>query len=228
MSLFYQKSIVIEKLRGKKIKKNIEKMNVIKRNEKKQTIDDIAKNLLLLANDDEHITKQLLPELEHLLEQFSPQYQQQSQSLAGEDEVAKEFAQYLKDNSLFYQLQESENHSSNSDLQSLSKRNSKQISNHAEKIVWEIQKRKSESVKKVDLLNIAKYLSGKYQKTIPKRDKKAKGRILEWISNNWDIFEPSLHEAIDYALNKDKESTNKASTTENDENMSAKGEVKVR
>ena len=192
----------------------------MKRNEKKQTIEDIAKNLLLLANDDEHITKQLLPELEQLLVEFSPQ----TQPFPNEEETTKEFMQFFKETSLFSELQANEIDSSNSDLQPLSKRIQKPSSNHSEKIVWEIQRRKAKPVTKVDLLNIAKYLSAKYQKPIPKRDKKAKGRILDWISDNWDIFQPCLEEAIDYALDNAKETPNKASTTEQDDTSTNENE----
>lgn len=175
--------------------------------EKKQTLEDIANSIISITGDDEHLSKISLKALEGIYSQLSGKEVEKPPPT--EEETSRDFSFFIKDTPIYSSLLED---IENSQFEKLPpKPKSKELSELDDKILRKIQCDVARKISKNDLVNIAKFLSNRFQITLLKRNKRSKKSVLDWISANWEMFEPSLPEAV-------KASANPSTATETDDN----------
>lgn len=161
--------------------------------EKKQTLEDLSKSIILITGDDQYLSKIAMKTLSELYHDIT------NENLASspneKDEPCNDFFSYVTTLPIFSELL---NETSSVEINHSKK--SYKISDGGAKVLRSLQKHAERKLKCDDLIRIAKDCAKKANVTLTKRTRKVKARLLEWFFVNWDKIEPYSAKAVIDAL----------------------------
>jgi len=157
--------------------------------EKKQTIEDIANSIVIIAGDDEYLSKIALNSLKELLHQFKEPFEIENQFTF--DSTCEAFANYLENHNEI--ANNDKDHVPNSEYCSSL---NKALPESSARCLTFIQRYAEKKLKLADLMVIANHLTRIHNIELPKKLKSSKSRILLWFSRNWEIFQPSIPDIV--------------------------------